>query len=176
MGTAAKPQLHHVTDADFLGDVHALVRRIAENDWKPDFIVGVGRGGLVPAVYVSHALNVPALSVDHSSKVPEFGTELLAKLGAKSAAGTTLLFVDDINDSGGTIDTIRGLLADYGCEDGNIRFAVLLDNLRSKARVEYRSQTIDRAADKRWFVFPWEAIGAAEAIIEEAQSVPHRLA
>ena len=97
-------------------------------------------------------------------------------MSESGAAGTTLLFVDDINDSGGTIDTIRGLLADYGCEDGNIRFAVLLDNLRSKARVEYRSQTIDRAEDKRWFVFPWEAIGAAEAIIEEAQSVPHRLA
>lgn len=176
MTIAANPQFHHVTDAEFLGDVHALVRHIEEDSWKPDFIVGVGRGGLVPAVYISHALGVTALSVDHSSKVAAFGPELLAKLAAKSAAGTTLLFVDDINDSGGTIDTIRGLLADYGCDDGNIRFAVLLDNLRSKARVEYRAQTIDRAEDKRWFVFPWEAVGTAEAIVAEARSVPHRLA
>lgn len=176
MGTAAEPQLHYVTNADFLADVQAVVGRVVEDGWKPDFIVGVGRGGLVPAVYVSHALNVPALSVDHSSKVAEFGTELLAKLAAKSVAGTALLFIDDINDSGGTIDTIRGLLAEYGCDDDKIRFAVLLDNLRSKARVEYRSQTIDRAVDKRWFVFPWEAVGTAEAIAEEAASVPHRLA
>lgn len=27
--------------------------------WKPDYIVGLTRGGLVPAVYLSHYLNVP---------------------------------------------------------------------------------------------------------------------
>ena len=176
MGTAAEPQLYYVTDADFLRDVRAVVRSVVADGCKPDFVVGVGRGGLVPAVYVSHALNVPALSVDHSSKVAAFGTELLGKLAAKSAAGTTLLFIDDINDSGGTIDEIRRLLVDHGCDASKIRFAVLLDNIRSKARVEYRAQVIDRVEDKRWFVFPWEAVGTAETIVAEAVSVPHRLA
>ncbi|WP_404370166.1 phosphoribosyltransferase [Sphingomonas sp. MMS24-J45] len=176
MADAAEPQLHPITDADFLSDVHALVRRIAAEAWQPDFIVGIGRGGLVPGVYVSHALGITALSVDHSSKVAAFGTELLAKLAAKSADGVRLLFVDDINDSGGTIETIRGLLREYGCDAANIRFAVLLDNVRSQARVEYCARTIDRAQDKRWFVFPWEAVGTAEAIVAEAQSVPQRLA
>lgn len=176
MAVAVEPQLHPVTDAELLGDIHLLVRSIAEGEWSPDFIVGVGRGGLVPAVYISHALGVTALSVDHSSKVAAFGTELLAKLAAMSASGTSLLFVDDINDSGGTIATIRSLLADYGCDAERIRFAVLLDNRRSQARVEYRARTIDRAEDKRWFVFPWEAVGTAEAIVAEARSIPHRLA
>ncbi len=176
MATAAEPQLSYVTDADFLSDVRAVVRHIVTDGWMPDFIVGVGRGGLIPAVYVSHALNVPALSVDHSSKVPGFGTELLRQVAGKSAAGEKLLFLDDINDSGGTIEEIRRLLVDYGCDVSKIRFAVLLDNIRSQARVDYRSQTIDRAVDKRWFVFPWEAVGTAETIVAEALSVPERLA
>jgi xanthine phosphoribosyltransferase len=34
---------------------------------------------------------------------------------------------------------------------------------------------IDRDVDKRWFVFPWEAVGKNETIVEEALSVPERL-
>jgi xanthine phosphoribosyltransferase len=108
--------------------------------------------------------------------VPGFAEELLGKVAEKSASGTKLLFVDDINDSGGTMDTIRRLLAEQGCDHGNLRFAVVLNNSRSKVGVDYWAQMIDRNQDKRWFVFPWEAVGASGTIVEEALSVPERLA
>ena len=102
--------------------------------------------------------------------------ELLGKVASRSAGGERLLFVDDINDTGGTIAHIRALLTETGGDSGNLRFAVVLDNVRSRARVDYRAQTIDRDSDKRWFVFPWEAVGTSETITQEALSVPERLA
>lgn len=175
MSSAAQPELFYIGYDGFLADVQDVARKVGQGDWTPDFIIGIGRGGLVPAVYISHQLNLPMLSIDHSSKVPGFADELLAKVAAKSATGVRLLFVDDINDSGGTIDYIRRLLGDSGCDHGNLRFAVLMNNSRSRQTVDYWASMIDRDSDKRWFVFPWEAVGANADIVEEALSVPERL-
>ncbi|MET0371073.1 MAG: phosphoribosyltransferase domain-containing protein [Sphingobium sp.] len=174
--STAEPDLFYIAHDDFLADCRASAGMLRTSGWQPDFVVGIGRGGLVPAVYISHQLQLPMLSIDHSSKVPGFAEELLGKVAEKSAAGTKLLFVDDINDSGGTIETIRRLLAEAGCDHGNLRFLVLLNNSRSKVAVDYWSQMIDRDSDKRWFVFPWEAVESKAAILEEALSVPERLA
>jgi hypoxanthine phosphoribosyltransferase len=176
MSFSAEPVLHYIPNDDFLADVRIVAQKVEAGGWTPDFVIGIGRGGLVPAVYLSHMLKLPMLSIDHSAKVPGFADELLGKVAQKSAGGTRLLFVDDINDSGGTIDYIRGLLTKNGCDDGNLRFTVLLTNSRSKVSVDYWAQTIDRDRDKRWFVFPWEAVAATGDIVEEALSVPERLA
>jgi len=176
MSVLAEPELHYISYDAFLTDVGAVAEKVGSGDWTPDFVIGIGRGGLVPAVYISHQLKLPMLSIDHSAKVPGFADELLGKVAAKSAAGTRLLFIDDINDSGGTIDYIRRLLAENGCDEANLRFAVIMTNSRSKADVEYWAQMIDRSEDKRWFVFPWEAVAASDTIVEEALSVPERLA
>ncbi|MDX3899758.1 MAG: phosphoribosyltransferase domain-containing protein [Sphingobium sp.] len=176
MSTDTAPELHYIADEAFLAEIKTVAQQIMTDIWRPDFVIGIGRGGLVPAVYISHRINLPMLSIDHSSKVPGFADELLAKVAAKSALGVRLLFIDDINDSGGTIDYIRRLLTDNGCDGANLRFAVLINNSRSRASVDYWAQMIDRDMDKRWFVFPWEAVGEMDAIVEEALSVPERLA
>lgn len=175
MTQTTEPQLYHIDYASFLKRVGDLSEQVSQSEWKPDFVIGVGRGGLVPAVYLSHRLNLPMLSIDHSSKVPGFADELLAKVAGMSGDGTRMLFVDDINDSGGTILYIRELLAGAGCQADNLRFAVVITNTRSRASVDLWGEKIDRDEDKRWFVFPWEAVGTREAIIEEALSVPERL-
>lgn len=176
MSQTAEPQLHYLEYyEEFLAKVRVLSRKIREGEWQPEFIIGVGRGGLVPAVYISHQLELPMLSIDHSAKVPGFADELLGKVAGMSAEGRRLLFVDDINDSGGTIEYIRKLLGDNGCDNENLRFAVLINNTRSKAVAELWVDAIDRDEDKRWFVFPWESVGTKEAIVEEARSVPERL-
>lgn len=176
MTATPAPQLHYLPYDGFLADVRKVSASVAAGDWRPDYVIGIGRGGLVPAVYISHELNTPMLSIDHSSKVPGFAEELLHKVAEKSAAGVKLLFVDDINDSGGTIATIRTILADNGGEAVNLRFATVITNTSSQAKVDYWADEIDRQQDKRWFVFPWEAVGMKNTIVEEAQSIPQRLA
>ncbi|SFP68743.1 phosphoribosyltransferase [Sphingomonas rubra] len=170
------PNFTNIAHDAFVAAVCDLAAQLAADDWTPDFIIGVGRGGLVPAVFLSHASGLPMLSVDYSSQVKDFADEPLVKLATRTRAGERLLFLDDINDSGRTITHLRRALAAAGAVDGAVRFATLIDNERSAERVDYRHRTIDRAVTKDWFVFPWEAVAPATSIAEDAAAVPERLA
>ena len=176
MTGSANPELYYVPYETFLSDLEAIATQVGADGWKPDFLVGVGRGGLVPAAYLSHRTAITMLSVDHSSGDAAFADELLEKLAAKSREGSNILIVDDINDSGSTIAYLRQILADHGCSEPHIRVAVLINNSRSKAQVEYAGTNMDRSQDKRWFVFPWEAVAPRENLMEDAAEVPERLA
>ena len=162
---------------DFVAAVRSLADQIRrDDDWQPNFLIGIGRGGLAPAVYLSHATGVAMLSVDVSAPLPAFNAELLAKLAERTRAGERLLFIDDINDSGGTIVALHKGMTEAGGEMAAVRFATLIDNSASAARVEYGWRTIDRRENKDWFVFPWEAMAPAEALAEDAAEVPERIA
>ncbi len=176
MTASADPEFFYVPYQAFLSDIEAIAQQVDGGGWRPDFLVGVGRGGLVPAAYLSHRLGITMLSVDHSSGDAAFADELLAKLAAKSREGSRILIVDDINDSGSTIAYLRDVLVSHGCSEPHIRVAVLVNNLRSKARVEYAGTNMDRSQDKRWYVFPWEAVAPRESLFEDAAEMPERLA
>ena len=176
MTAPAQPKLSYVAYDDFVADVQAIARQLERDSWVPRFIVGIGRGGLVPGAYLSHRTGIALLSVDYSSQVADFSDELLAKLAQMSVAGDRILFVDDINDSGATLVYLRDAILAAGGIDDNQRVAVLINNRRSKAVVDYWSRTIDRDVDKDWFVFPWEAVAPKAALVDEALSVPERLA
>ena len=71
---------------------------------------------------------------------------------------------------------MRAKLAAAGATGGAVRFATLLDNVRSSQRVEYHARAIDRDVTKDWFVFPWEAGAPANALEDDAAAVPERIA
>nr|WP_087575024.1 phosphoribosyltransferase family protein [Sphingomonas sp. CDS-1] len=167
-----RPILTPVTMEKFLGQIDALAGGLAASGWRPDYLVGIGRGGLVPATYLSHATGLAMLSVDLSVKLPDFGEALLTKLAQRVMAGDKLLFVDDINDSGRTINAVRDAMVAAPAEA--VRFAVLMDNVRSAAAVDYRAEAIDRAVTKDWFVFPWETVASRESILADWGDVPER--
>jgi hypoxanthine phosphoribosyltransferase len=174
--TDAEPVLHYLPYERFLDEVETLARLLEADDWRPDFLVGIGRGGLVPAAYLSHRTGIQMLSVDHSSGEAGFGDELLDKLAKKITSGSNILIVDDINDSGGTIQYLRAAIEAKTDEPGRLRVAVLVHNVRSKAKAEYHGSEIDRERDKRWYVFPWEAVAPRSTLKVEALAVPERLA
>jgi hypoxanthine phosphoribosyltransferase len=148
----------------------------ADRDWSPAHIIGIGRGGLVPAVYLSHATGLPMLSVDYSSQAEALAAAAIPALAQRTRAGERLLFVDDINDSGRTIAQLRAMLHRANAAEGAVRFATLIDNAGSAQRVDYAARTIDRAVTKDWFVFPWEAMASDSAIAADAAEVPGRIA
>ncbi|MEN2786847.1 phosphoribosyltransferase [Sphingomonas qilianensis] len=166
----------HVPQGEFVAAIRTLADVLAADDWQPDFIIGVGRGGLAPAVFLSHATGLPMLSVDYSSHVKDFADAPLEKLAARTQTGERLLFLDDINDSGRTIAHLREKLAASGAVPGTIRFATLIDNVSSEQTVDYRARTIDRTVTKDWFIFPWEAVAPDVAIAADAAAVPERIA
>jgi hypoxanthine phosphoribosyltransferase len=170
------PSFAPITHDQMVADVLAIAAAVrADKDWQPTCIIGVGRGGLVPAVYLSHATGLPTLSCDLSSQVKDFADDVLVRLAGRTHAGERLLFVDDINDSGRTIGLLRDRLTAAGAVPGAVRFATLLDNIASAQRVDYRARTLDRTVTKDWFVFPWEALAPTEALAADAAEVPERI-
>jgi hypoxanthine phosphoribosyltransferase len=81
--------------------------------------------------------------------------------------GKRILIVDDINDSGATLNWIK---QDWqsGCFPknkrwkevwgNNVRVAVLVDNESSKSKlnVSYSAVDLNKAEEDLWIVFPWE--------------------
>ena len=164
------------------GMILEIVRQMVNDNWKPDIIVGITRGGAVPAVLLSQYLNVPMVPLavslrDHKSA--DSATDLAADaLGyvpfeqrehdedmQSDEFKKNILIVDDINDSGATINWIKNDwqenclpdLADWGNVWGkNVRFACLVNNLSSWARISYSSMTINKSLDDVWIDFAWE--------------------
>jgi len=170
------PSFRPFTQDDFNAAIAELSARFVSDAWRPQLLVGVGRGGLVPAVFLSHATGMPMVSIDFSTPIPEFNAALIEALARRTRLGERLLFVEDINDSGRTIAAIRAQMAAAGGVAANARFAVLMDNLVSSERVEYRFRDLDRTVTKDWFVFPWEAVASQSALLDDANAVPGRIA
>lgn len=164
----------HFTHEEMVAGIHTIAGEAEA--WHPTLLVGIGRGGLTPAVFLSHRMGLPLVSVDYSTKIAQFGEELVTVLARRTRDGDRLLFVEDINDSGKTIGELRAELAAEGAIANRIRFAVLLDNIRSSQQIDYRARRIDRSVDKDWFVFPWEAMAPRDTLAEDAMEVPERLA
>jgi len=149
--------------------VNKICRDIVISDWKPDYIVGLSRGGLIPAVMISHYLNIPMRPLEVSLRD---GGQCVSDLGmAEDAFGhenlKNILIVDDINDTGATFNWI---MKDWpsGCFpddptweevwNDNVKFAVIVDNLasKSKAPMDYVGKEINKAENDVWVDFPWE--------------------
>lgn len=169
------PEFRPIPHERFLQEIETLARLIEADAWQPDFLVGIGRGGLVPAVYLSHRTGLPLLTVDHSTGDHGFGAELLDKVAAKIGVGQNILIVDDINDSGGTITHLRAAIDARTDDPPRLRVAVLIHNIRSRALAEYHGSEIDRDRDKRWYVFPWEALAPRATLAADAAAVPERI-
>lgn len=132
----------------------SFVREIANDPtgWKPDMVVGIARGGLLPAVMMSHLLEVPLEAVSVQLRdAYKLDVEKLKSLA--DCEDVKILVVEDINDSGSTLQHISKYLG-----HSDTRYAVLVNNVISTFQwVHYKGTEIDRAIYKDWITFPWES-------------------
>jgi len=157
------------------GMCHVLIREITLANWRPEVVVGLTRGGLAAGVMISHYYEVPfkAVHVSFIDAPDEIdSTKELTKLFLKYKK---ILIVDDINDTGRTINHIKdNLWVDkhasqhfdlFGYQNeeeflndkkNNLRFAVLIHNEASDADINYSAKHINKMEEPEWVVFPWE--------------------
>lgn len=152
----------------YKGLIGKLCRNIANNDWRPDYIVGVTPGGLIPAVMTSNYFNIPLNTLSPAESNLWMAEDAFGYNDQKSDPGARkkILIVNDINDTGNTINNIMEdwqagcLPKDPSWKDiwnNNVRFAVVYDNVASKSKVtvDYCGEEIARGKKDR-IVFPYE--------------------
>jgi xanthine phosphoribosyltransferase len=165
--------------------LHKIIRDLSHDNWKPDYIVGLTRGGLIPATMLSHYLEVPLQTLNVSLRDSELGPESNLWM-AEEAFGyvpadeqetlksrwdisrrKNILIVDDINDSGATLQWIKDdwqsgclpneITAWNSVWNKSVRFAVLVNNEASNFKdVDYVGKEINKLETPAWVVFPWE--------------------
>lgn len=135
--------------------VRQLADQIATAGERPDIVIAIARGGLVPAGALAYALGTKAagtLNVEFYTDVHETLDEpvvLEPMLDTSALAGKTLLVVDDVADSGRTLALVTDLLSGHGAQ---VRTAVLYTKPRSVIRPDFSWRETDL-----WITFPWSA-------------------
>ena len=126
------------------------------NQFNPHLVIGLIRGGLIPSVIVSHALNDTKMeAIDYSSgdgagddrnkhtnKIPHFDTF------------NRLLIVDDICDTG---YSMKEVVDEYTTRGHEVLTFTLYYKESSVFKPDFVWQTIRE--DSPWIIFPFEHIG-----------------
>jgi hypoxanthine phosphoribosyltransferase len=147
------------------GDLGVAARALAEQSladgYRPGVILGIARGGLLPAGAVAYALGVKnafTISVEFYTGINErldVPMVLPPVPNLVDLSDEQLLIVDDVADTGGTLEVVQSF-----CEGrvAEVRTAVLYEKTRSVVKCDYVWRRTDR-----WITFPWSADDPLEA-------------
>lgn len=130
-----------------------LADRIRRDSFKPDVIVGVSRGGWPPARVLSDLLENPELAnvkTEFYMGVAETkGEPTITQPVSVSVKGKKVLVVDEIADTGKSLQLVRSRLMEQGARD--VKIVTIYYKPWSIVVPEYYEKETSA-----WVVFPWE--------------------
>ena len=123
--------------------------------WTPNTVISIARGGLVPGVYLSHALGIENIPIRWQNRDGAQKDPLPERVLEK---GHQILIVDDINDSGKTFNQIhkwirRHWTQSYESMKVNVKTVSMWSRYNSTFNVDFSPRKVD---NNEWIVFPWE--------------------
>lgn len=95
-----------------------------------DFVAGVPRGGLIPAVALSYALDIPMIDISQINDISK-----------------DYLVMDDCTDTGEQLEQLENSLEEYNC-----LFCSLIVKPWTKMRPDFAAHET-----RDWIIWPWEA-------------------
>jgi hypoxanthine phosphoribosyltransferase len=149
------PKYEYLTNQQMNSYYAEVCRAMAHAQYKPDVIIALSRGGLDFGVKLSNWFDDVEL-VPLVWQTRDGATKDLDKLHnvLSEYNGGTVLIVDDILDSGATLQQIEKALADY--ESVVVDYAVAIENIEAEFEITWSGREISRTEDTQWFIFPWE--------------------
>ena len=142
----------YFTIEEMIDSIRNISEQLTRSNFDPEVIISVNRGGCIPGIYLSHYINktheVINIGLRDSKKEPD-----LNSIKEKIRQFSSVLIIDDINDSGKTIGVIKDLSKNLTTK---IHFAVLINKSQSLSKVEYYGKEVNSKVNDYWYVFPWE--------------------
>ena len=147
-------------------DLSGIVDQIEHSGWKPQLILGLTRGGLIPATMLSHQFSAPLIPINLSLR--DFVRDQIAVISEIKTAFDqfgiedlhNVLIVDDILDSGATLERLLQIFARTQMNNDKLqtRIAVLVHNQASTSDVKphYVGTAINKDEDPSWLEFWFE--------------------
>lgn len=135
-----------------------LSRTIVADGFMPDVVVAIARGGLLPAGAIAYGLGVKNCGAINVEFYTGIGTvlpdpELLPpEMDMAYLKGRRVLLVDDVADSGRTLDLAVRLLTDRGAI---VRSVVIFTKPTTIIRPDWSWKDTDL-----WIDFPWSWQGS----------------
>lgn len=153
--TGSEPKREILTWEEYGAGIRELARQIADGGWRPEIILGIARGGLIPAGSLGYALSIKncyVLNVEYYTDIDErldVPVILPPFLELVDLDHADVLVVDDVADTGHTLQKVYEFVA------GKVRTAkaaVLYEKPQSVIKAEYVWRRTDL-----WINFPWSS-------------------
>lgn len=127
--------------------------RLRASNIEYNYVIGFGRGGLIPATLIAYELDIPILccslkSYDGNKRSGHF-TVFQEIDFDKLIPDSNIIVVDDICDTGGTFKFFKKL---HMKNVNVVTYASLFAKEESKHNVDLYSTLVS----EEWLVFPWE--------------------
>lgn len=141
-----------------------LADKIRYNGFKPDLIVGVSRGGWPPARVISDLMgnaNLANVRAEFYTGVAETKEEpVLTQPVSVKVAGKKVLIVDEIADTGKSLNLVKGHIIEKGASE--VRIATVYYKPWSIVKPDYYEKETSC-----WVVFPWEIKETVRRVIKK---------
>ena len=152
---------------EYVADARRLAEDIRAGGWRPDLILAIWRGGALPAIVVHEYLKAngwPAVLrpvVCESYSPDGTGAERVrgeprwiacSETFAYIRPGMKVLAIDDIYDSGGTVESLRAIVRSAGAD---FRAATIYRNPRNPDAKSKPDWWLHDTAGE-WLLFPHE--------------------
>ncbi len=151
--------LYPVSWDQFHRDAKALSWRLADAG-RFEGIVAITRGGLVPAAIVARELDlrlIDTVCIRSYRDTTRGAPELIKALESEDASW---LIVDDLVDTGGTAQVVRGMLP-------NAHYATVYAKPEGRPMVD---SYVTEVSQDTWILFPWDSeLQLARTVAELAQ-------
>ena len=145
----------------------SLAQKIREDDFKPDVIVGVSRGGWPPARVMSDLLENPEIAnvkAEFYLGVAETkGEPIITQPVSVSVSGKKVLVMDDVADTGKSLRLVKSHLKEKGATE--VKIATIYYKPWSVVIPDYYERETSS-----WIIFPWERKETVRNIIKRYKS------
>ncbi len=135
---------YHLCWDEFHRDALALAAQLTGGQWAG--VIGIARGGLIAATIIARELDlrfVDSLCIASYNHTEQTNIDIIKPV---TGDGSGMLVVDDLVDTGKTLEAARAMLP-------QATFAVVYAKPAAAALTDYASRDFDQDT---WIHFPWD--------------------